>query len=214
MTDALISSEVAAYLDSLAPVRPATMLAMETLARDEDFPIIGPVCGQICYLAARLLQARRIFELGSGFGYSTAWFAKAVRENGGGMVHHTVWDSELSARARTYLTELGYADLVNFSVGESVALLSSDDHPFDLIFMDIDKEGYPGALAAIEQKLRPGGLLIVDNLLWHGRIFDPANGDTATEGVRELTRMLRDSPRWSWTLLPVRDGFGLAYKLF
>jgi caffeoyl-CoA O-methyltransferase len=213
MTYALISPEVAAYLDSLTPDRPATMLAMEALARDEDFPIIGPVCGQICYLAARLLQARRIFELGSGFGYSTAWFAKAVRENGGGTVHHTVWDSELSARARAYLTELGYTDLVNFSVGESVALLSSCDQSFDLIFMDIDKEGYPGALAAIEQKLRPGGLLIVDNLLWQGRIFDPANGDTATEGVRGLTRMLHDSPRWSWSLLPVRDGFGLAYKL-
>jgi predicted O-methyltransferase YrrM len=150
----LIDPRVAAYLDDLVPERSAELLEMEEWARAHDFPIIGPACGHLCYLLARLTGARRIFELGSGYGYSTAFFARAVRENGGGEVHHTVLDEALSARARGHLAALDLADLVRFHVGEAVAALSGTPGPFDLVFNDIDKEGYPGALDAVEGALR------------------------------------------------------------
>jgi predicted O-methyltransferase YrrM len=95
------------YLDSLVPARPAEVEKMEAYARQHDFPIIGPASGQMCYQVARLIEAKRIFEMGSGYGYSTLWFAKAVQENGGGTVYHVVWDDKLSQMARGHLDVLG-----------------------------------------------------------------------------------------------------------
>src|SRR5256885_8475606 len=91
----LVAPRVAAYLDELVPPRPARLAELEAEARRTGFPIIGPATGHLCYLLARLSNARHVFELGSGFGYSTAWFARAVKENGGGTVHHVVWDEVL-----------------------------------------------------------------------------------------------------------------------
>ncbi len=83
MPDSAIPGLLQSYLEELVPDRPPELRAMEAMAEAEGFPIIGPACGQVCYLIARMIRARRIFELGSGFGYSTAWFARAVRENAG-----------------------------------------------------------------------------------------------------------------------------------
>src|ERR687886_2965631 len=109
-----IPAQVQEYLDSLVPPRPAEMQAMEAYAKETHFPIIGPSSGYFCYQVARMIGARRVFELGSGFGYSTAWFARAVRENGGGEVHHVVWSQELSDRARAHLGALDLGDLVTY----------------------------------------------------------------------------------------------------
>jgi predicted O-methyltransferase YrrM len=212
MPDALEWDQVQHHLVSLVPEREPEMKSMEDDARATGFPIIGPATGQVCYQFARLAGARRVFELGSVFGYSTAWFARAVRDNGGGEVFHVVWDEGLSRRAREHLGRLGLSDLVRFRVGEAVATLAKTDGPFDLIFNDIDKEGYPDSLPVIEAKLRPGGVLIVDNALYHGRVFDDANQTPATRGVRELTRRLTGDPRWFTTLLPVRDGLLVALR--
>ena len=208
----LISPEVSRYLEALVPQRHAELEAMEQYAREKSFPIIGPACGQLCYLLARTLRARRVFELGSGFGYSTAFFARAVKENGGGVVHHVVWDDELSARARRHLGAMGLSDAVEFHVGEAVAELTRTDGPFDIVFNDIDKDGYPASLPAIEDKLRPGGLLIIDNMLWSGRIFDAQDTSAATEGVREFTRRITASDRWTVSLVPIRDGMIVALR--
>lgn len=185
---------------------------MERIAARTDFPIIGPVTGQLCYLLARSIGARRIFELGSGYGYSTAWFARAVRENGGGEVHHVVWDEDLSRRAREHLKALEYDDIVRYTVGEAVETLRSTDGEFDLIFNDIDKRGYPASLPVIESRLRSGGLLITDNLLWSGRIFDRSNRAADTEGVRKFTRLVMRSPKWTASIIPIRDGVLVARK--
>src|SRR5688572_14591960 len=150
-----LSTDVAAYLETLVPPRPSELQAMEAYARERNFPIIGPVCAHLCYQVARMIGARRVFELGSGYGYSTAFFAKAVRENGGGEVHHTVWDEKLSVKARQHLSALGVDDVVRYHVAEAVSELRQADGPFDLIFNDIDKRGYPESLPVIEEKLRP-----------------------------------------------------------
>mgnify|MGYP001765254061 CR=1 FL=1 len=78
----MLTTDAAAYIEHLIPARHPELQAMEAHGRELGFPIIGPVCGHLCYQVARMIGARRIFELGSGFGYSTAWFAQAVRENG------------------------------------------------------------------------------------------------------------------------------------
>jgi len=200
------------YLDSLVPPRPAEMQAMEAYARKIDFPIIGPASGYLCYQVARMIGARRIFELGSGYGYSTAWFARAVSENGGGEVFHVVWDAALSQQARQHLGVLGYTDMIRYHVAEAVQTLRETPGPFDLIFNDINKEGYAASLPVIAEKLRPGGVLIVDNMLWSGRIFEAGDKNPATENIRKLTELLTRSPDWIVSLVPVRDGVLVAYK--
>ncbi|HUE95465.1 MAG TPA: O-methyltransferase [Longimicrobiaceae bacterium] len=206
----LIDPAVAAYLDRLVPERHPELARMEVYAQEHDFPIIGPAAGQFCYLVARILGARRVFELGSGYGYSTAWFARAVGENGGGVVHHVVWDDDLSRRAREHLAALDLADLIEFTVAEAVETLRASDGGFDLIFNDIEKQDYPSSLPVIEEKLRPGGVLIIDNILWHGRIFDEADRSPTTAGIREFTERITGDPAWSVSSVPIRDGLIVA----
>jgi len=201
-----------AYLDSLVPARPAEMQTMEARARETQFPIVGPAAGYFCYLMARTIGARRIFELGSGYGYSTAWFARAVKENGGGTVHHVVWDEELSRRAQKHLAVLGFDGIVQYQVSEAVQALRGAQGPFDLIFNDIEKQGYPASVPVIAEKLRPGGLLIADNLLFHGRVFDPADATPMTQGVRDFTRLIMADPGWISSVVPIRDGLLVAYR--
>jgi predicted O-methyltransferase YrrM len=208
----LIASQVAAYLDGLVPRRPPRLAELEAEAQRTDFPIIGPATGHLCYLLTRLTGARQVFELGSGFGYSTAWFARAVKENGGGTVHHVVWDEDLSRAARENLAALGLADVVRFHVGEAVATLTDATGPFDIIFNDIDKHDYPKALDVIATKLKAGGLLLADNLLWSGRIFDGRDRSKDTRGIREFTRRVQADPRWISSVIPIRDGLLVAYR--
>jgi caffeoyl-CoA O-methyltransferase len=208
----LISPPVQDYLRSLIPLRPAELQSMEAEAEEKDFPVIGPVCGHLCYQIALMVAARQVFEMGSGYGYSTAWFAKAVKENGGGIVHHVVWDEGLSLEAQRHIAALGLKDIVQYHVGEAVKSLKEMPGQFDLIFNDIDKHGYPDSLPVIKEKLRSGGVLIIDNMLWYGRIFDNTDRSLDTQGVREFTRLITSDPDWVVSLVPIRDGMIVAYK--
>jgi len=211
MAEPMFHSRLVDYLDSLVPERDPIFLEMEAYAREVRFPIIGAAAGYFNYLIARMLKVRSVFELGSGYGYSTAWFARAVVENGGGVVHHVVWDEGLSEKARGYLGRLGYQDTVRFHMGEAVEALRNTEGPFDLMFNDIDKAGYPASIPVIKAKLRPGGALLIDNMLWHGAIFDEADHTPDNQGVQEVTRMLTRDPEFISSLVPIRDGVILAY---
>ena len=208
----LAQPALTAYLESVIPARPAVIQEMEAYAAERRFPIVGPVVGQLFYLLTRVTGARRVFEMGSGFGYSTAWFAMAVRDNGGGEVHHVVWDEGLSRQARGYLGRLGLADVVQFKVNEAVAELRETPGEFDVIFNDIEKEGYPASYPVMKAHVRRGGVLLVDNMIWRGRAMDPAVTDAATQGVRELTRLLFADPDLAGIIVPLRDGVFVGYK--
>lgn len=212
MADQIDYAAVQEYLIGLVPPREPEMQAMEKYAERTNFPIIGPAAGTTCYLIARLIGAQSVFEMGSGYGYSTAWFAKAVKENGGGVIHHVVWDQKLSDMATDHLAKLGYRGVIQYHVAEAVATLKETPGPFDLIFCDIEKKDYPAALPAIDAKLRPGGVLLIDNIIWHGRVLDQSDTSADTKGVREFTRMITEDPHWITSVLPVRDGVMVAYK--
>ncbi len=211
-------AQVQEYLTGLVPERPVEMQEMERYAEKYNFPIIGPAAGYYCYQVALMNKARTVFEMGSGYGYSTAWFALAVKENCAqepgqpGIVHHVVWDAELSKQARRHLKNMGLDALVEFHVAEAVQTLRNTPGPFDLIFCDIDKQAYPEALDVIEDKLRTGGVLIIDNMIWSGQIFDQHDQSAATRGVREFTRRITNSADWIVSLSPVRDGVIVAIK--
>ena len=133
-------------------------------------------------------------------------------ENGGGVVHHTVWDEDLSKRAQGHLSRLGRAEVVKYHIAEAVETLRQTEGPFDIIFNDIDKEGYPDSLPLIKEKLRSGGVLIIDNMIWHGQILDPNDHENATEAIRRFTQDITTDLDWIVSLTPMRDGMIVAYK--
>jgi len=102
--------------------------------------------------------------------------------------------------------------LVKYHNAEAVETLRQTEGPFDIIFNDIDKPAYPAALDVIKEKLRSGGLLIIDNMLWSGRIFDKEDVSPATEAIREFTRRITTDPDWIVSLAPMRDGMIVGYK--
>jgi predicted O-methyltransferase YrrM len=207
------SQELVDYLNQLSCHGDPVLERMEAEAQRERFPIIGPAAGRFCHLAARMIGAKRIFELGSGYGYSTLWFARAVREAGGGEVYHTVWDQELSDRAKANVEEAGFSDLVKFHMGEAVAHLQETPGPFDVIFNDIDKHGYPASFPIMKEKLRVGGIILIDNMLWHGQAWDLRDASPNTLGVREVTRLIWEDADFVKQLVPLRDGMICALKV-
>jgi len=97
-------------------------------------------------------------------------------------------------------------------MAEAVETLRNTDGPFDIIFNDIDKKAYPTSLPVIKRKLRSGGLLIIDNMIWSGRTFDKNNHDESTEAIRRFIRDITTDSDWIVSLTPVRDGLIVAYK--
>jgi predicted O-methyltransferase YrrM len=207
----LYATELDLYMTELLPARHPVIVKMEEEARTRNIPIVGPAVATLLSVLARSIGARRVFELGSAIGYSTAFFAGAVGPEG--RVFYTDGSEKNAREARGNLERLGLADRVEMRVGEAVGLLEAASGNFDLIFIDIDKEGYPAALEAAAPRVRPGGYLLADNVLWSGRVVDDSARDPATEGIREFNRRLFARPDFSSVILPLRDGVAIARKL-
>ncbi|HXI02559.1 MAG TPA: O-methyltransferase [Candidatus Saccharimonadales bacterium] len=206
----ILDPAITEYLNRLTPQADPVREEMEKLGAERRFPIIGPAVGQLCFVMARTIGARRVFECGSGFGYSTLWFSRAVGPEG--KVFHTDGSEENSRQARDFLGRAGLASRVHFEVGDARDLLAATEGPFDVIFNDIDKEGYPDVLPLVRDKLRVGGLFICDNMLWSGRVLAPAE-EASTRGIQELTRLLREAADFTTTLVPIRDGVTVSLRI-
>jgi predicted O-methyltransferase YrrM len=167
----ILEPAIEAYLKGLVPAPDPVRSRMEELAAQRDFPIIGPIVGQLVSVMARCIGARRVFEMGSGFGYSTLWFSGAVGP--GGQVVHTEGSADNSKLARGFLGEAGLAGRVRFEVGDAREILEQDlqrgsGGSWDVVFNDMDKEQYPDVLPLARRALRPGGLLICDTCCGSG----------------------------------------------
>ncbi|MBI3071059.1 MAG: O-methyltransferase [Deltaproteobacteria bacterium] len=199
------------YLHELIDIDDPIHEEMLHYAESRRFPAIGPLVGKLCQTLALSIRARRVFELGSGFGYSAYWFAEAVGPDG--IVYCTDTNSENADMAREFLGRAGLLSRVKFTVGDAVDTLRRTPGPFDVILNDIDKEGYPAALPVALEKLRTGGLLITDNLLWSGRVANAEDHARETEAIRRYTVQLYATPGLSTTLVPLRDGVGITLKV-
>lgn len=206
----ITAPEVNDYLQRVNPPSDPLIIEMERSGRDRGFPIIGPQVGRLCELLARSIGARSVYEMGSGFGYSTWWFSRAVGESGS--VVHTDGSEQLSGEAREWMARAGVADRVRFEVGDARELIAGEDGPFDVIFCDIDKEGYPEALELARPRLRKGGLLIVDNTIWSGRVAMP-DPDETTVAIQQFNDAAAAAPDLLTVILPLRDGVSVSLKL-
>lgn len=206
----LLAPDINAYLEGLLPERDPILLEMEELADRENFPIVGPLVGRLFAQLVQMIQGRRIFEMGSGFGYSAFWMAQALPD--GGKIICSEGAVGNIEKAKAYFTRGGLLDRVEFREGDALEIIQQIEGQFDLIMNDVDKEQYPDVVQLAVPRLRKGGILLTDNLLWHGRVLDD-NPDRATRAVVNYTRSLYDSKHLWTTILPLRDGVGLSLKL-
>jgi caffeoyl-CoA O-methyltransferase len=210
-----VDPRIEAYMEErLRRFDEPVLLEMETHAKERGFPIVGRNVGVTLEVLARSVGARRIMELGSGFGYSGYWHARAVGPDG--EVHLTDGDPENASKAVDYLERAGLSDHVEFHVGDAVTELGTLDGEFDVIFCDIDKDGYPAAWRAASERVRPGGLYVCDNVLWYGRVAieDPDDARPHyTEAVLEHNRLIAEDERYISTIVPTRDGVMVAIRV-
>jgi predicted O-methyltransferase YrrM len=205
----IVNPEIERYLYGLLPARDEVLSEMEAEAARSRIPIVGPAVGRLLAQLVMLSGARRIFELGSAIGYSTIWLARAAGR--AAEVHYSDGSAENAAQAARYFERAGVRESIRMHVGDAVAMLAETPGEFDLIFNDVDKEGYPAVLDAAPARLRQGGLLVTDNTLWHGRVLDPQ--DQESLAVVEFNRRLYASANLFTTLLPLRDGVTVSVKL-
>ena len=200
------------YLETLAR-READPLLEEMLdyGREKNFPLIGPEVGRFLAQLTLLMGARRIFEMGSGFGYSALWFSRALPEDG--EIYLTDGKDENIDKAREFLARDGQDQKAVFLKGYAQDLLQTVPGFFDILFCDMDKEQYPEAMELARTRLRVGGALVIDNLIWSGDVADPENDELSTRGIRAFTDRMWGSKDFACSLLPIRDGVGLCVRL-
>jgi predicted O-methyltransferase YrrM len=214
--DFVVDPRVEAYLWSLDRTADPVLEEMEELARQRDFPIVGAHAGKLLSILTRATQARRVLELGSGFGYSAWWFARSLPP--GGRVTCTDFSADNRALALGFLAKAGLADKVEFLVGDALqAARGLAARPpasgFDIVFNDVDKHSYPESVQVAVSLLRPGGLFITDNALWYGKVAESRVRDSTTRAVRRFNELLHGSAELEAVILPVHDGLAVAVKL-
>jgi len=207
----ITSEPVENYLYSLLPPRDEVLTEMEEQAAKRNIPIVGPAVGRILHQLALISSAKNVFEMGSAIGYSTIWWARAIAD--GGRVIYTDGDRKNADEARGYFERAGVAKRIIIKVGDAIELLSEQTHLFDIIFCDLDKEDYPRALRMALPRLRKGGLLVADNVLWSGKVTENNPSEASTKAIQEFNRLLYASPQLFTTILPIRDGLAVATKL-
>ena len=191
------------------------LLEMEAEGKERGFPIIGRLVGVTVELLARSVGAKRVFELGSGFGYSAYWFSRAVGP--GGEVHCTDGDPANEPKALEYLGRAGLAEPIRWHVGDAVTNLATAEGEFDVVYCDIDKEGYPDAWRAVRERIRVGGMYVCDNVLWSGAVADP-EGDhgrdrKTTDAILEHNELVAGDERYISSIVPTRDGVFVALRV-
>lgn len=205
ITDPRIES----YLMGMAHEEDPHIAAMEEKAQETGLPIVGRLVGRFLYLLTRLKQPALIVELGSGFGYSAYWFARALSLRG--KVVLTDYSETNVAYARQVLSETGLVERAEFRVGDALQAASQYEN-IDLLFIDIDKHQYVDAVEAMLPRLARNALVVADNALWHGRVAEEGEADRETGVIRRFNDYMFHHEEFFSTIVPLRDGVLVAYK--
>ncbi|WP_349432632.1 O-methyltransferase [Methylomarinum sp. Ch1-1] len=202
------------YLYSLVGATDHKVLSeMEAYALQHNFPIVGRLVGVFLETQAKMVSAKRVFEFGSGYGYSAYWFARAVGP--GGEVICSDGDGANAFRAKEYLQAAGLQDRISFHTGLAQEVFAATNGSFDICYNDVDKGDYPQIWQMAKERVRPGGLYIADNVLWHGRVAVDDYEDIVpgwTEAIMEHNRLVFEDPEFDAFINPTRDGVIVARK--
>lgn len=217
-----IWTEVDRYF-SAALIKPNRTLSAALKAnRKAGLPAIDvtPLQGRFLDLLVRATGARRVLEIGTLGGYSTLWLARAIPDNG--LVVTLELEPKHASIAQRNIEKAGLSRRVDLRIGSAAeslaALVAGSADPFDFIFIDADKAGYPDYLKWSMKLSHPGTVIVADNVVRDGKVIDPKNPDPNIQGVRRFTRLIAREPRLSTTVLQTvgskgYDGFAIAVVL-
>jgi len=212
--DAIIQRDQAEYLDQLLTQNDPLLAEMEAYAAEHKVPIADREVARFLQITARASSARKVLEIGMAIGYSVVHLAHGVGAQGTqGTIVTIEPNEEMIQAASGYLKRAGVLDRVEIKRGKALEVMPTLEETFDLLFIDAVKEEYSQYLDLGLPRLRTGGVVIVDNLLWGGRV---ATGDTesSTVALREFNRYFLNHPQLLAEVLPVGDGHGYAVKIF
>jgi caffeoyl-CoA O-methyltransferase len=219
-----VPDDIEAFVAAVGPEPDPVLAEMDRRAETTDFPTVGPAVGGWLRALADLVGAERVFEFGSGFGYSAYWFLGGMAEDG--EIVLTEIDAEELDAAREYLERGGYTDRARFELGDAIGIVDGCKGPFDIALIDNEKDRYVEAFEAIRQKIPVGGLVLADNAIEgpyeFGTIrrlmaddseqFDDPHADAA-RGIAAYLDHVRSAEGFETTLLPVGEGLAVTRRV-
>lgn len=208
--DAILQRDQAEYLDRLLPQTDRLLTEMEAYAAKHRVPIADREVAAFIEITARSSGAKKALEIGMAIGYSVVHLARGMGE--GSLVVTIEPNEEMINAASSYLQRAGLADRARIERGKALDVLPRLDEPFDLLFIDAVKEEYKQYLDLGLKRLRSGGVVIVDNLLWGGKVAGH-DAEASTVALREFNVYFVNHPQLRSVVLPVGDGLGYAVKM-
>lgn len=209
--DAIIQREQAEYLDKLLPASDDLLREMESYAAEHRVPIADREVALFLEITARSINAKRALECGMAIGYSVIHLLRGMAEDG--RVITVDPSDEMIKAADGYLSRAGLRERTQIEKGYALEVIPRLNETFDLLFIDAVKEEYRGYLDLALPKLRTGGVVICDNLLWGGQVAGSDDQRTSTEALREFNRYFVNHPQLRAQVLAVGDGLGYGVKI-
>jgi caffeoyl-CoA O-methyltransferase len=210
--DPILRPRQARYLERLRPPRDPLRAEMERVAAEEGIPSAHPDLARLLEALAAVKPDGRCLEIGTAIGYGTLHLLRGARE---GRVVSVDRDAAIQRRARGFLERAGVAARVELVTAEALDYLQRASPVFDLVYLDGDKQDYRRCLDLVLPLMPVGGRIVVDNLLWHGRIGDPSlrpDDDRAADAIEAFNPYFTIHPQLATVVLPLGDGVGLAVK--
>lgn len=184
---------------------------LATLNRDTHTKVLKPrmlsghLQGRVLSMLSHMIQPKCILEIGTYTGYSAICLCEGLAE-GGKLITMDV-NEELEPMTRTYIEKAGLTDVIDYRIGNAMELVSEVSETLDLVFIDADKKNYSNYFNLVFDKVRPGGFIIADNVLWSGKVVVAENKtDKETQAIRDFNRLVEEDDRVENVLLPIRDG--------
>lgn len=213
--DGILNPQVDEYLAALISPRDQLLLDLEAQAGRERIPICGPQVGTLLSVLVAGTRPQRVLELGTAIGYSAIWIVRALSPFGG-RLRTIELDPSMVTRARENLRRANLSDAVEVVHGAALDVLPSLTEPVEFIFIDAVKEEYPDYFPHVVRLLRPGGVLLADNMLLGGSVastkIKTGWSASARAGIRKFTDQLFAHPAMRTIILPIRDGLAFAVR--
>jgi predicted O-methyltransferase YrrM len=216
-----LSDDVAELARILAADRDDTIRAMDERSDREGFPTVGPALGGWLRLLARAVDAERVFEFGSGYGYSAYWMAPALPADG--EIVLTEIDEDELDDARENLAAGDFAVTAHFEHGDAIETISEYDGPFDLVLIDNEKDRYREAFEAVREKVAVGGVVVADNAIASESVHvgdvrailsgESIAADGMSEGIADYLETVGDDPGFETGLLPIGEGAAVSLRI-
>ncbi|WP_397361963.1 O-methyltransferase [Olleya sp. R77988] len=190
---------------------------LQQLTRETYQKILQPIMlsepyqGRVLSMISKLIRPKTILELGTFTGYATLCLAEGIQSEG--EIHTIDVNEELVDFQRKYFDKSEFGHQIHQHLGSAIDIISTLNKTFDLVFIDADKPNYVNYFHLIIEKLNPGGIILSDNVLWHGKVIEPINDkDMSTKSLLEFNTLLKNDNRIETVLLPIRDGLTISRK--